>query len=183
MGGLAAAAALRQAGFDARVYEQAPAFARVGAGVQMMPNSMKVLRGIGVESRLRSAAFQPYSHLNREWDTGCVLRELPMPESLFGAPYLCMHRADLHHALLCAVPPEAIHLGKKLVGLEPKGAQVELAFADGARTRADAVIGADGVHSIVRDLITSMNGTVSVESKVGEGTCFTVRLRVAQQSV
>src|SRR5579884_492983 len=153
MGGLAAAAALRQAGFDARVYEQAPAFARVGAGVQMMPNSMKVLRGIGVESRLRSAAFQPYSHLNREWDTGCVLRELPMPESLFGAPYLCMHRADLHHALLCAVPPEAIHLGKKLVGLEPKGAQVELAFADGARTRADAVIGADGVHSIVRDLI------------------------------
>ena len=80
MGGLAAAATLRQAGFDVRVYEQARAFARVGAGVQMMPNSMKVLRGIGVEAPLRRVAFQPYSHLNREWDTGRVMRELPMPE-------------------------------------------------------------------------------------------------------
>src|SRR5579884_2352216 len=153
MGGLAAAAALRQAGFEVRVYEQAPAFARVGAGVQMMPNSMKVLRGIGIEARLRRVAFQPYSHLNREWDTGRVLRELPMPETLFGAPYLCMHRADLHDALLCAVPAETIQLGKKLVALEPKGSQVELCFADGARRRAHAVIGADGVHSVVRDII------------------------------
>src|SRR5579862_3499858 len=153
MGGLAAAAALRRAGFDVGVYEQAPAFARVGAGVQMMPNSMKVLRGLGVEPRLRRVAFQPYSHLNREWDTGRVTRELPMPEDLFGAPYLCMHRADLHDALLAAVPPECIHLDKKLVGLDQTPQQVTLRFADGTSAQADAVIGADGVHSIVRDLI------------------------------
>src|SRR5580658_3310364 len=115
MGGLAAAATLRQAGFDLQVYEQAQAFDRVGAGIQMMPNSMKVLRGIGVEGPLRRVAFQPYSHLNREWDTGHVMRELPMPEDLFGAPYLCMHRADLHDALLSTVPAEHIHLDKKLV--------------------------------------------------------------------
>jgi len=153
MGGLAAAATLRQAGFDVRVYEQAPAFARVGAGVQMMPNSMKVLRGIGVEAPLRRVAFQPYSHLNREWDTGRVLRELPMPEDLFGAPYLCMHRADLHDALLGAVPAELICLNKKLVGLDQRASSVALRFADGARAWADAVIGADGVHSVVRDII------------------------------
>jgi len=153
MGGLAAAATLRQAGFDVRVYEQAPAFARVGAGVQMMPNSVKVLRGIGVEDPLRRVAFQPYSHLNREWDTGRVMRELPMPEDLFGAPYLCMHRADLHDALLHAVPPEIIHLDKKLVGLDRRASAVELRFADGTRAQADAVIGADGVHSVVRDII------------------------------
>lgn len=153
MGGLAAAATLRQAGFGVRVYEQAPAFSRVGAGVQMMPNSMKVLRGIGVEAPLRRVAFQPYSHLNREWDTGRVLRELPMPEDLFGAPYLCMHRADLHGALLNAVPMDLICLSKKLVGLEQKAPGVELRFADGTRAEADAVVGADGVHSIVRDLI------------------------------
>jgi 2-polyprenyl-6-methoxyphenol hydroxylase-like FAD-dependent oxidoreductase len=156
MGGLAAAATLRQAGFEVNVYEQAPAFARVGAGVQMMPNSMKVLRGIGIEAPLRRIAFQPFSHLNRVWDTGVIMRELPMPEELFGAPYLCMHRADLHDALVGNVPAEIIHLDKKLVGLDQGAADssmVELRFADGTRARAHAVIGADGVHSVVRDII------------------------------
>src|SRR5271170_5386966 len=148
MGGLTAAATLRQAGFQVQVYEQARRFERIGAGIQMMPNSMKVLRGIGVEVPLRRAAFQPYSHLNREWDTGRVIRELPMPEDLFGAPYLCMHRADLHSALLAAVPMEIISLGKKLVGLDQHGpigksSRVELRFADGTRAQADAVVGAD----------------------------------------
>jgi 2-polyprenyl-6-methoxyphenol hydroxylase-like FAD-dependent oxidoreductase len=153
MGGLAVAATLRQAGFDVRVYEQAARFARVGAGIQMMPNSMKVLRRIGVEEGLRRTAFAPYSHLNREWDTGKVMRELPMPESLFGAPYLCMHRADLHAALLSVLPEEIIELNKKLVGLEPRGGLATLVFEDGTRAQADAVIGADGVHSVVRDII------------------------------
>ena len=153
MGGMGAAATLRQAGFSVQVYEQASRFARIGAGIQMMPNSMKVLRGIGVEDHLRRTAFAPYSHLNRIGDTGEVSNELPMPESLYGAPYLCMHRGDLHDALVSAVPSEIIHLGKKLVGLEPRGEEVELAFADGSKVRADAVIGADGVHSLVRDIL------------------------------
>jgi 6-hydroxynicotinate 3-monooxygenase len=153
IGGLAVAATLRQFGIDACVHEQAAQFARIGAGIQMMPNSMKVLRRIGVEQKLRRTAFMPYSHLNREWDTGEIKRELPMPEDLFGAPYLCMHRADLHEALASAVPEETIHLGKKLVGLEHDASQVTLVFADGTRARADAVVGADGVHSIVRDII------------------------------
>ena len=79
------------------------------------------LRGIGVEDRLRKRAFAPYSHLNRVGDTGEVKRELPMPEDLYGAPFLCMHRADLHDALTSIVPPEIIHLNKKLVRLEQNG--------------------------------------------------------------
>src|ERR1700736_3584342 len=118
MGGLAAAATLRRIGIQVQVYEQAHQFVRVGAGIQMMPNSMKVLRKIGIEERMRRTAFQPYSHLNREWDTGKIMRELPMPEDLFGAPYLCMHRADLHDALVSVLPPEIFHLGKKLAGLD-----------------------------------------------------------------
>src|SRR5579864_2539322 len=145
MGGLAAAGTLRLAGMNVQVYEQAPQFERIGAGIQMMPNSMKVLRRIGIEERLRRVSFQPYSHLNREWDTGEVIRELPMPESLFGAPYLCMHRADLHDALASVVPDGIVHLNKKLVGLDQAGGQVTLAFADGTRAQADAVVGADGV--------------------------------------
>ena len=160
MGGLAVAATLRQAGFDAQVYEQAHRFVRIGAGIQMMPNSMKVLRRIGIEERVRGTAFEPYSHLNRVWDTGEIMRELPMPESLFGAPYLCMHRGDLHAALVSVVPPDAVHLGKKLVGVDQDAGSVTLAFEDGSRARADALIGADGVHSLVRDLVVGPDAPV-----------------------
>jgi salicylate hydroxylase/6-hydroxynicotinate 3-monooxygenase len=153
MGGLAAAATLRRAGFDVRVYEQAPRFARIGAGIQMMPNAMKVLRAIGIEERLRKVAFAPYSHLNRVWDTGEVTRELPMPESLHGAPYLCMHRADLHDALLSVLPRDILHLDRELTGLDPAAGGIALTFADGSRAHADAVVGADGVHSTVRELM------------------------------
>jgi salicylate hydroxylase/6-hydroxynicotinate 3-monooxygenase len=153
MGGLAVAATLRRAGFDVAVYEQAARFARIGAGIQMMPNSMKVLREIGIEQRLREISFAPHSHLNRVWDTGEVKRELPMPESLYGAPYLCMHRAELHGALASVLPQDIIHLGKKLTGLDQKSGQVELHFEDGSKVMADAVVGADGVHSVVRDII------------------------------
>ncbi|CAN5490575.1 FAD-dependent monooxygenase [soil metagenome] len=153
MGGMAAAGTLRQAGIDVAVYEQAHQFGRIGAGIQMLPNSMKVLRGIGVENRLREKAFAPYSHLNRVGDTGEIKRELPMPEDLYGAPFLCMHRADLHEALTDVVPSDIIHLNKKLVGLEQNGGPVTMTFADGTKATADAVIGADGVHSLVREII------------------------------
>jgi len=159
-GGLAVAATLRRVGFDVQVYEQASRFARIGAGIQMMPNSMKVLRGIGIEERLRQASFAPYSHLNRIGDTGEVTRELPMPESLYGAPYLCMHRADLHGALASVLPADIIHLGKRLVGLDQAGGRVTLAFADGTRASVDAVIGADGVHSVVRDIIVGPDAPI-----------------------
>ena len=153
MGGLAAAATLRRIGAEVSVYEQAGRFARIGAGIQMLPNSMKVLRGLGVEQKLRGFAFAPRSHLNRVWDTGEVQAELPMPESRYGAPYLCMHRGDLHEALLSAVPPEIVHLNKKLIGIEDRNQKPVLRFADGSSAAADLVIGADGVHSRVRELI------------------------------
>lgn len=160
MGGLAVAATLRKVGVDVQVYEQASRFGRIGAGIQMMPNSMKVLRGIGIEEKLRQFAFAPYSHLNRDAYSGELLRELPMPESLFGAPYLCMHRADLHDALASAVPAGIIHLSRKLVGLDQAGGRVTLRFEDGSSATADAVIGAEGVHSIVRDIIVGPDAPI-----------------------
>jgi salicylate hydroxylase/6-hydroxynicotinate 3-monooxygenase len=153
MGGLAAAAALRRAGVAVHIYEQAHQFGRVGAGIQMLPNAMKVLRRIGVEAKLREVAFAPYSHLNRVGDTGEIKRELPMPEDLYGAPFLCMHRAVLHEALGSTLPAEIIHLNKKLTGMVQNGGAVTLSFSDGTAVKADAVIGADGVHSVVREII------------------------------
>jgi salicylate hydroxylase/6-hydroxynicotinate 3-monooxygenase len=150
---MAVTVALRQAGFHVEVYEQAQQFTRIGAGIQMLPNSSAVLRGLGVLERLQRTSFMPYSHLNREWDTGEIIRELPMPPARFGAPFLCMHRADLHEALASSVPDEVIHLNKRLVGLDQRGDRVELNFEDGTRALVDSVIGADGVHSRVREEI------------------------------
>ena len=153
MGGLAVAATLRGVGCEVAVYEQAQRFLRIGAGIQMLPNSSHVLRGLGVLDKLRTISFEPYSHLNRVWDTGEIKRELPMPASLYGAPFLCMHRADLHEALCSTVPMDIIHLNRKLVGLDHTHGPVSMSFADGTTATADAVIGADGVHSLVRCLI------------------------------
>jgi 2-polyprenyl-6-methoxyphenol hydroxylase-like FAD-dependent oxidoreductase len=153
IGGLAAATTLARSGFDVQVYEQASRFARVGAGIQMLPNPMQALRRLGLEERLRGIAFAPVSHLDRDWDTGFVTNDMPMPEERFGAPYLCLHRADLHAALADLVPSDRVHLDKRLVGLDAYGDGVTLAFADGSRAHAGAVIGADGVHSVVRELL------------------------------
>ena len=91
MGGLVVAAALRLRGVDAHVYEQTEHFTRLGAGIQMSPNAMRVLRGLGLEPAVRAIAFQPQTWENREWDSGAIKYELPLgqqAEALYGAPYL-----------------------------------------------------------------------------------------------
>jgi salicylate hydroxylase/6-hydroxynicotinate 3-monooxygenase len=156
IGGLAAAASLRRIGIDAQVYEQASQFARVGAGIQMTPNAMKVLRGLGLEEHLRAIAFEPRAGLNRDHDSGRLSNELPIAgtmEERYGAPYLLMHRADLHAALVSLVPPETVHHGRKLIELTQDAGGATLQFADGSSATADLVIGADGVHSRVREII------------------------------
>ena len=118
LGGLTAAATLRQAGFDVRIYEQAGRFARIGAGIQMMPNSMKVLRRIGIEERVRGIVVRAvFASESRSGTPARCMRELPMPESLFGAPYLCMHRGDLHEALARrSCPADIVHLRQEAGG-------------------------------------------------------------------
>ena len=156
MGGLATAAALRRVGIDVTVYEQASQFARLGAGIQVGCNAMKVLRGLGLEARMRSQSFYPRSWNNRDWRTGEVKFDMIFGESAeqkFGAPYLLAHRGDLHAALASAVPDEHVRLNHKLVGLDQTADGVRLSFANGATAPADAVVGADGVHSIVRDTL------------------------------
>lgn len=154
IGGLTSAALLQRRGHDVHVYEQAKQFARVGAGIQQSANAVKVLRELGLEDKLRAIAFQPVSWNNREWDTGAVKYELPLGaefEARYGAPYLLLHRGDLHAALFGAVAPDRIHNGMSLTGLAASDEGVELSFADGRTEHADAVIGADGVHSRVRE--------------------------------
>ena len=156
MGGLATAAALRRVGIDVTVYEQAQQFARIGAGIQIGCNAMRVLRELGLESRLRRQSFYPRSWNNRDWRTGEVKFDMIFGETAerrFGAPYLLAHRGDLHAALASIVPDDCIRLDHRLVGLDESAGGVRLTFTDGATAVADAVVGADGVHSIVRDIL------------------------------
>jgi 6-hydroxynicotinate 3-monooxygenase len=156
MGGLTAAATLRNIGVDVQVYEQATRFARVGAGIQMSPNAMHVLRAIGLEPKLRETAFNAdYVHM-REWDTGVITNDYPHGkwiEETYGAPYLQLHRADLHSILVENLPNDIVHLDKKLVGLDQNAHGTQLIFSDGSTARADAVVASDGVHSLVRKLL------------------------------
>ncbi len=156
IGGLAVAAALRKYFIEPVIYEQAEAFTRVGAGIQQSPNALKVHRWLGIEEQIRQVAFAPVSSLNRDALSGKVTNDYPLGrevEARYGAPYLTMHRADLHDALASKIPPQSIQFGKKLVHIEERGARAALSFADGSEIEADAVIGADGVHSLIRDYV------------------------------
>jgi 6-hydroxynicotinate 3-monooxygenase len=157
MGGLATAAALRRVGIEVTVYEQARRFARVGAGIQIGCNAMKVMRGLGLEPSLRATSFYPRSWNNKEFDTGDIRFDMIFGEAAegrYGAPYLLAHRGDLHAALASVVPESVLQLEHQLVALEQRDdGTVGLNFANGVKVDADAVVGADGVHSVVRDAL------------------------------
>ena len=157
IGGLAAASLLLKRGFEVTVFEQAGAFARVGAGIQQSPNVMKVHRGLGIEKRLRETAFAPLTSLNRDAVTGATTNEFPLGrevEERYGAPFLAMHRGDLHEALADLVPVSKLRLGCKLKAIDQDGSKVRLSFEGGETADLDAVVAADGVHSLVRDYVS-----------------------------
>jgi 6-hydroxynicotinate 3-monooxygenase len=179
MGGLATAAALRRAGIGATVYEQAARFARLGAGIQIGCNAMKVLRAFGLETALGATSFYPRSWNNRDYDTGAIRFEMMFGEAAeerYGAPYLLAHRGDLHAALASVVPESDLRLDHRLVALEQRGdGGVRLRFANGASAKTDAVIGADGVHSLVKDILFGKE-TLNFTGRVAYRTTFPAAL-------
>jgi salicylate hydroxylase/6-hydroxynicotinate 3-monooxygenase len=141
---------------NAVIYEQAPRFSRVGAAIQLTPNAVRVLRGLGIEERLRARSFMPEVGYNRVWDTGEITFLHPMgkqTEKRYGAPDLSMHRAELHGALASLVPEQNIRFGRTLVGIDQAKDGMRLDFEDGTHEIVDALIGADGIHSVVRAAI------------------------------
>jgi 6-hydroxynicotinate 3-monooxygenase len=155
IGGLALTALLARHGINVQVYEQAKQFQRIGAGIQMSSNAVRVLRALGLEAHLCELGFQPPAWTHRAWDTGEHLADLDFSDAAqrYGAPYLLLHRGDLHAAILSAVPPERIAFDHKLAGFDRSPSGITLRFADASSAVVDAVIGADGVHSKVREMI------------------------------
>ncbi|GIF76680.1 FAD-dependent monooxygenase [Asanoa siamensis] len=147
IGGLVTALALRRVGVEVRVFEQAAVVGTAGAGIQLAPNATRILASLGLLGSVRQVAVAPTSFEFRRWDDGRLLSATPLGPavlSAYGAPYLHVHRGDLVALLAGAVPVEA---GARCVDVSPDG---EVVLADGRRERADLVVGADGIHSVVR---------------------------------
>jgi len=157
IGGLAAALALTRRGIDVAVYEQAPELRELGAGVQISANGTRVLHGLGLKEALEKVQVLPAGKAIRLWNTGQTwkLFDLGMESvARYGSPYITIHRGDLHAVIahgLAQAKPGAIHLNRKCVGLTQARDQVELTFEAGDPVKARLVVGADGVHSVVRE--------------------------------
>jgi salicylate hydroxylase len=156
IGGLTAALSLLRAGFDVHVYEQARTLSEVGAGIQISPNASRVLHRLGLAEELAAMGVKPLAWHQRRWDDGRTLLRAPLGdavEAAFGFPHYQMHRADLLSALAGAVPVERVHLNHRLIGVVDHRDHVTAQFANGADVDLDLVVGADGIHSVVRRVL------------------------------
>ncbi len=162
VGGLAAAIGLQRSGHEITVVEQTPLFRRVGADVNLTPNAVRALDGLGggPDSRLgralRACAAQPTHRISRTWDTGEITSKLEMAEAAvakYGAPQMTIHRADLLTALQAEISPNAIRMGERVTGIVEVDGRPGITLGSGETLRFDAVIGADGIHSVVRNAL------------------------------
>jgi salicylate hydroxylase len=176
VGGLAAAISFGRAGHTVSVFEQTPLFKRVGADVNLTPNAVRALDSLGggPDSRLgqalRASAAQPTHRISRTWDTGEVTSKLEMAEAAvarYGAPQLTIHRADLQ----AETPAASMRMGERVTGIVEGGPRPAIQLASGGVERFDVVIGADGIHSVVRTALLGpdkpvFTGLVSYRSVV-----------------
>jgi 2-polyprenyl-6-methoxyphenol hydroxylase-like FAD-dependent oxidoreductase len=150
IGGLSAAIGLREAGHEAVVLEQAPRIEPVGAGITLFANAMQALERLGARDAVaaRGAAAQRSAILTSD---GRVLAEVPR-DLLDGA--VALHRADLHEVLAEFAGAGTVQLDVKVQAIEQDADGVVVRDHDGHEHRADLVVGADGLHSVVRGTIS-----------------------------
>jgi salicylate hydroxylase len=159
LGGLTAALALLKRGFDVEIYEQTTNLREIGAGVQIAANGNRVLYDLGLGAAMERIGTTPTGKEVRLWSTGKSRKFIDLNASStqkYGAPFFLVHRADLHDELLKAVlsiKPNAVHLGARCVGFQDSGKSVGVSFENGASVEGDLLIGADGIHSKIRQAL------------------------------
>jgi 6-hydroxynicotinate 3-monooxygenase len=156
LGGAAAAALLSQAGFDVHSFEQAPAFSRIGAGIHLGPNVMKIFRKIGLEKRLEAIGAHPDFWFSRDGNTGEYFSRIQLGDYArreYGASYVTIHRGDMHAEQIAILDKDRVHFAHRLVSIEERHRDVLLTFDNGRRIAATLVVGADGINSMIREML------------------------------
>ena len=156
LGGLTAALALIHRGHRVRVFEQASELREIGAGVQLGSNGSRLLISLGLRNAMERIVCPPAGREFRLWSTGQAWKSFDSSETAeatWGAPYWMAHRGDFHSVLVDAVraaDPDAIRTGNGCVGFRQDGTKATILLANGETASGDLLIGADGVHSKVR---------------------------------
>lgn len=163
IGGLTAALCLAKAGIGVTVLEQSERITEIGAGIQISPNGNRVLHGLGLREALDRAAFRPLMSERRDWRTGEVLAGAPLGDAVVqkhGFPYYHIHRADLIGVLAEAAAAHSgirLETGVRVDAVDQSNDRVEARLADETTRRADVLIGADGIRSVVREALFGSN--------------------------
>ena len=156
LGGAAAALALHRRGVEVGLYEKAPELSEIGAGLNLSPNALKAFRYLGIERGAISTGFQAKEQVIRSFRSGRTIarpRRSGDIEEKYGATFLTMHRADLLRLLVQELPDRLVHLNSACIGAENRENVAVARFEDGVEIEADIVVGADGIHSAVRDSV------------------------------
>ncbi|WP_284985130.1 FAD-dependent oxidoreductase [Arthrobacter sp. fls2-241-R2A-172] len=160
MAGLAGALALRENGANVTLVERAPEFGEVGAGLQMAPNASRVLKRWGLLEKALEIGVQPKHLVFRDAVTGEELTRQSLRgefEERYGAPYVVIHRSDLHRVLLEGCEAAGVKLVNDVMvdSVETVNGRGVVHTAGGVDYEADVVIGADGLKSTLRTLVAS----------------------------
>jgi salicylate hydroxylase len=159
IGGLTTALALLTRGLDVEVYEQAARLGELGAGIQISPNGTRILHALGLERALSAIQVLPLRKEIRHWRTGRTWNWYDLgaaTQQRYGFPHVLLHRGDLHAMLVDGVrrlKPDAIHLTSRCIGVVQSDDHAEVRFESGEAMRAAYVIGADGIHSKIRECL------------------------------
>src|SRR4029450_641266 len=152
VGGLAAALALQRHGPQLVIREPSPALNEIGAGLNLSPNALMALRVLGVEDAVIARGSESDFMVIRNWKSGRIISRMRRGafREQFGAPNLTVHRADLLDVLRGALKTVDFRLGARCVAVGgcDRGGVVRL--ANGGEIEADIIVGADGIHSVVR---------------------------------
>ncbi|HEX9019261.1 MAG TPA: FAD-dependent monooxygenase [Anaerolineaceae bacterium] len=150
IGGLSAAIALRQIGYEVAVYDQASALTEIGAGLTLWANAIKALRKLGIQETALGGQRITRSDLLDWHGQPLYSVDFSQLENEFGAPSIALHRADLQRILLAQLPPGTLQLGMTCTGYRQDTTGVEAQFSNGSTVPGDLLIAADGIGSTIR---------------------------------